>query len=762
MNVGIRGAVEQGIRTANGETEATEAEKDAVKKLFTEYSQARTFDKTARQRYTRDRRYAAGTANKTWASDANIIGAFIDILISFLYAKDPDVSARPAAQVSAPPLPAPPGLPGLMPPGAAPGAPLPGAPAALPAAPPQAFGAPAPGAPPPPPFGQPTDPLAMLAPPGAPPALPVAGAAAQSSEPLEHQDSKRFAETAQIVVSKQWKRARLKAAMKRMVRSSLSVGPGWFKAYMYSEQGRNPKLEKELDDARDNLERIEQLQEDLTGLEDPPENPEQKMDELKLQIEGLQKRLELLVKRGLCVDFIRAEDIQVSLDVASTEDYRDADWISHDLYIEKGTAKTRFKKLTDTDIAEATVYVQRETGKDDTTPVDGFMSPNVDTPEGSFVRATDVNQGTAQAVIGGKDKPIEFIKVIELWDRRDVHIKTMVDGVKTWAVEPFVPEHASSRFYPFFRLAFYEVDGSRHPQSLSERLWKLQDEYSSRRSSGRKTRERSIPGTVFNSGELEPTEAKKLEDSTEMEMVGIRTTTVGADINKVIAAKPIPRVDPALFDTREILYDMNVVSGVQEAQASGQSNADTATEADIQQSGFASRTNADRDCEEDMLTEFAQYTLEIAVQGLTIRDVQRLAGPYAFWPAGMDVEDILTLVEVEIAAGTTGKPRAKADKETWATLLPIIISEYKEMQLAQQMGDLAAVETHKNIVNETIKRLDDRLTIDDIIVLGAVPPLLPVAPGMPGDPAASAQPGGAAPAIGNGTINKPPQPAASA
>lgn len=758
----VRAAVEQGIRKANGETEATEAEKEAVKKLFREYSQAREFDKTSRQRYTRDRRYAAGTANKTWASDANIIGAYIDILIGFIYAKDPDVSARPAAQVAPPPPPpAPLGIPTLQPPGAMPGAPpipgaTPGGPlpaqpvAPVPATPtPQAFGGEQPAA----------DPLAALAPPGAPPALPVAGAMAQSAEPLERQDAKRFAETAQIVVSKQWKRARLKHVMKRVVRSSLSVGPGWFKSYMYSEQGRNPKLEKELSDARDNLERIEKLQNDLTGLEDPPENPEAVMEELKLQIAGLEKRVELLVKRGLCIDFIRAEDIQVSLDVASTEDYLAADWVSHDIYVEKETAKSRFPRLSDDDIKRATEYVQRETGKDDTTPIDGFMSPNVETPEGSFVRATDVNQGTAQAVIGGKEKPIKFLKVVELWDHRDMNIKTMVDGVDTWAVEPYPPEHASSRFYPFFRLALYEVDGSRHPQSLSDRMWKLQDEYSSRRSSGRKTRERSIPGTIFNSGELDPTEAKKLEDSTEMEYVGVRTTTVGADINKVVGAKPVPRIDPAIYDTKDILYDMNVISGVQEAQASGNSDADTATEADIQQSGFASRTSADRDTEEEMLNDFAQYTLEISVQGLKARDVQRLAGPFAFWPEGMDVEDILTLVEIEIMAGTTGKPRAKADKETWATLLPLILDMYAKMQLAFGMGDMPAVETYKNIINETIKRLDDRLSIDDIIVLGAVPP---VAPGLPGAPPTAA-PGGAAPppATGNGTVNKPPEPAAA-
>src|SRR6478736_9982010 len=98
IQAGIAAAVSQGVQEGDP-NEIPQDEIDAVKRLFTEYSTAREFDKWARQCYVRDRRYAAGTANRTWASDANIIGAFIDILCSFLYAKDPDVSVRPAARV---------------------------------------------------------------------------------------------------------------------------------------------------------------------------------------------------------------------------------------------------------------------------------------------------------------------------------------------------------------------------------------------------------------------------------------------------------------------------------------------------------------------------------------------------------------------------------------------------------------------------------------------------------------------------------------
>jgi hypothetical protein len=693
MNTGLRNAVEEGVRAGDpNASEIPEAEIAAVKKLFTQYSVARDFDKVFRQAMARNRRYAAGTANPNWASDANILGAFIDILQAFLYAKDPDVSVRPAARVS----------------------PTPEEQAAF----------------------------AM-----------VGGDKSQLN-------AQKFSETAQIVISQQWRKAKLKRTMKRMLRASLSVSTGWFKALMYSPE-MNPLLEKELSDLQDNLKKIQALQADL--VETTQEDIDEKRTELESQITAVQAHAELSVKKGLCIDFVRTEDVQVSLDVASESEYLDADWISHDVYVEVCDAGWRFPRLTKDDIATATKYVQRQTGQDRVV-IDQTMAPNTALPEGTFVKATDnVGIGSAQVgLMGGNDKPVEFIKAVELWDHRDMKVKTMVDGVKRWARDPYPPPYAASRFYPFFALALYEVDGQRHAQSLPDRVCKLQDEYSSRRSSGRKMRERSIPGIILDGGQVDPANVDRIRKSEEQEITVVRLTTPGLKVSDVVTEKPVSRIDPLVFDTKEILYDMNVVTGVQEAQASGVSQANTATEADINQSGFTSRTGADRDTEEDMLTEFAQYTLEIAVQGLSTEEVQRIAGPYAVWPEGMPVDEILTLVDVEIKAGTTGKPRAQADKEAWATLLPLIMDMLAKIQLATQMGDVATEQTLKNILNETLKRLDDRLSIESILAPAAAPVM---APGMPGASPTSAPPGAAAPPeappgaegppTGNGTINNP-------
>jgi hypothetical protein len=688
MQAGLRAAVEQGVRQGDGD-ETPDAEIDAVKKLFTEYTIARTFDEWARKGYGLDRRYAAGTANPNWASDANILGAYIDILCSFLYAKDPDVSVRPAARVKPPPK--------------------------------------------------------------------IQQELALAGGDMSQEDAQQFAATAQIVIPQQWRKAKLKRNMKKQLRAALSIGPGWFKALMYAPEG-NPLAEKELGDLRDNLAKAEALQKELAE-DDLTGDPEQTVLELQSQITAIQAHMELSLKKGLCIDFVRAEDMQVSLDVTSISDYLEADWVSQDIYIRKSDVKWRLPRLTKEDVAGATTYVQRQTGQDQQ-PVDQLMTPNASLPEGTFVKQSD-NPGTGGPLLGGQDKPVEFVKAVELWDHRDMKIKTMVDGVKKWAREPYTPPHAASRYYPYFLMALYEVDGQRHPQSLCTRARKLQDEYSSRRSSGRKMRERSIPGIIFDAGGLGPEEIEKIKKSEEQEFTPVRPTTVGAKLSDMIAEKPVARIDPLVFDTKEILYDLNIISGVQEAQASGISQANTATEADINQSGFASRTGADRDTEEDMLTDFAQYTLEIAVQALDQTEVERIAGPYAFWLHDMNVDDILTLVDVEIKAGTTGKPRAQADKEAWATLLPIIMDSIGKIQMAQAAGDVATEQTLKNIINETLKRLDDRLSIDNILAPSAAPV---VAPGMPGAPSTSAPPGAASPddpatapdiAVGNGTVNNP-------
>lgn len=728
------GAVDAGIQQANAQDDER-VEKEQVEKLRKEYVAARAFDECARKRYAENRAYASGKALKRWYSTANLIASFIDILVSFLYAKDPDVSVQPAKQVVTPrDPPAPPVMPGM--PGALPVGGPEVTPPALPApAVPPLAGMPPGGAEGAPPVGMP----------GVPPMLPVPPAAIiPGGTPLVDRgtpDSKErnaFAQTMALVIQRLWKDARLKHAAKKQVRSALTVDVGWFKAVMFSNEEPNPQTAAMLYNKQTALRtanaKIAQLQADSPDYESSTAN----VKTLQTAIAALESG-KMRMRYGQHIDFCRAEDIQVSLDVASTDDYRDAGWISQDIYTPKCDLATRFQnpdgspRFSEDELRTATVYFQRQSAADADESKDG---------EGSYSKTR-----SSSSAKSGDGKDAEFCKIVELWDKRENLIKTFVEGIDKWAVEPYPPQQASTRFYSFFRLAFYEVDGERHPQSMPDRLEKQQDEYSATRSGARKTRERSVPGVMFNKGMVAPESVERLEKSEHGELIGIDLTNQQTPIGDAIAPKPMPTVDPRLWDTTATQADMEKLSGVQEALQSSVQVAKTATEANIQQTGFSSRTSADRDTEEDVFTDLATYTAETAIQTLPIDYVQKIAGPEAFWPMGMDIDDVFTMLSIEITAGTTGKPKAEEERRAWATILPMLtkmVVQIRQMELT----DPPLATALRNMLRETVRRLDDRIDVEQFLAIGP-PPLMPALPPPGGEggsdnmPDLGSQPGSA-------------------
>lgn len=711
------GAVDAGIQQANGDDEKR-IEKEQVEKLRKEYQSARAFDECVRTRYAQNRSYASGKALKLWYSTANLIASFIDILVSFLYAKDPDVSVLPAKQVVIP----------KDPPAPAPLAPIPGA-----GVPPPGGALPAagvedpviPGAPVQPPAvgGMSPPPVGTGGAPPLPPAPPVPGGTPLIDRgTMDSKERNAFAQTMALVIPRLWKDGRLKHAAKKQVRSALTVNVGWFKAVMFSDQEPNPQTAALLYNKQNALKAAQAQLAKLTSEDPAYEQTAASARSIEEAVAALQKG-KMRTRHGMHIDFCRAEDIQVSLDVASTDDYRDAGWISQDIYVPKCDLATRFQnpdgtpRFTEDDLRGATGYFQRQSAAQEGEGKDA---------EGSYSRT----KGNSSAK-GADGKDLEFCKIVELWDKRENLIKTFVEGIDKWAVEAYPPPHASTRFYSFFRLAFYEVDGERHPQSLPDRLEKQQDEFSATRSGMRKTRERSIPGVMFNKGMVNPESVEKLEKSEHGELIGIDLTNNQMPLKDAVTEKPMPTIDPRLWDTTQNQADMEKISGVQEALQSSVQVAKTATEANIQQSGFSSRTSADRDTEEDVFQDLATYSAEVSIQVLPPDYVAKIAGPEAFWPFGMDIDDVFTMLSVEITAGTTGKPRADEERRQWATLLPLLSRMVVQIR-QMEMTDPPLANALRNMLRETVRRLDDRMDVEQFLAIGP-PPLLPSLPGEGGD-----------------------------
>jgi hypothetical protein len=529
-------------------------------------------------------------------------------------------------------------------------------------------------------------------------------------------------------------------------------------------------MKNDLNDLRDNIERLTAVQASLasTGVEGATEQADVELAQQSELVESLQNKIEATIRKYMAIDFVPAQNIQTSLDVACTEDYLDANWNADAIYILRNEAKQKFPRLNDEDVKAATTYYQRQV-KDvqpltDNVNIPFAMGGNVGPDDAEYYTA-GVSSTGQQA--GTADNGPEFVKVVELWDKRTNHIKTMIEGVKRWAREPFQPPYASSRFFPYFRLAFYEVDGARHPQSLSWRLMKLQDEYARSRSNFRLVRERGIPGTLFNQSGMSPEDVQKIVGGTQQEFIGVTPVNPDMPIQNLFAAKPVEKIDPRMFDNQPILADMEKISGVQEALQSSATPDKTATQANIEQSGFASRTTADRDFLEDMLDDLANYTGELALGALNIRDAQRIAGPAAYWPHGMEIDDLLTMVEIEIEAGSTGKPGEEGDAQAWGVVLPVLKEAIMTINEAVKMGDIPLAKILSELVRETMSVMgittDPERFLPPIPEVPDVPDLGMALPGMgiPGAPG-SVAPAGAAPSLppsagsaGGGSLSAP-------
>lgn len=645
---GALAALNKGIAKADGRTADDEKEEAQVKARFKGYTTARKFDSINRKQFAKDRRYAAGKANVLWAVDTNLVGAFIDILCSTLYARNPDVSIRKAPQVDD-----------------------------------------------------------------------------EGTQQMED-----FAKTSELVVSRLWLDAKLKQRMRRVIRSVLSTGQGWLKMVFVTEKKPRPELNAQLNDLQTKLMNLQAAREKAADPDSPLSDDEMAVEEGRIEalVATIKKKLELATVTGLKIDFVRAEDMQVSLDVATLEEYEEADWCANAIYVLKDSLKERFPDLSDEDIKSAKEYFQKQhkdrdgAGQDAITPMGDVQSEHAE-------MFTTGNQSD--------DSP-PFAKVVEQWDRTDGNVYTMIEGVKCWAKKPFVPDYAATRFIPYFYFSFFEVDDQRFPQSLSWRLSKLQDEYACSRSNFRLTRERSITGIVVNASQIADTEAKKLADSKQQEIIPIKLTNPDGDIRTAFAPKPVGTFDPRVFDNTPILQDMERISGVQEALAAATQTVKTATEASIQQTGFQARTGADRDTIETAMVDMAQWTLEQALQCMTIQQVQRICGVKAFWPGpsadgkpGMDITDLLTMVNVTIFAGTTGKPKSESDKQAWSVVLPLLRELLVQIQQAAAGGNIPLSKALTALLKETFRRMGDDIDVDEFIPQGLGDPPPPPPPPVP-------------------------------
>ena len=499
----------------------------------------------------------------------------------------------------------------------------------------------------------------------------------------EYRIADLFGQTLQIVLNESLKRAELKKVAKQVLRSCMTSKIGVVKVTYQRDFYRDPLVSRQFNDAQDSIAKMQNDLQTLVANNEDTSDKEALIEEVQNTMTALQDQVEVLQREGLNLGFIRPEDFRMDTSLDTLQDYDQAKWMANVTWMTPSDVMERFQ-LTKEEIEKFTVYRRTQDGILNRLRRDETWSSN---------QTEDVNLAMA---------------VWEYWDRTTQTVYTWVEGCEKWVKEPFAPKRMGDVFFPYFVLGLNWIDGQEWPISETELLMSLQDEYNTIRSQQTKHRELSAPFFVADASRVNYEDIEVFSNASIGEIALINAS--GQDVRSVFQPSNPPPMNPQVYDTTPLRTDMEWISGLGDAQRGGIMRAKTATEANIQQAGLATRVQEKVDITEDWLKKIAWFAAEVLLQEIPPEKAQEIAGPNAFWPI-LNKQQLYDSVYLDIAAGSTGMPDTDAESMRWTELMPMLMQGIQFVQQLRQMGIPDQFNPYIQLLEETFKRFDERIDI---------------------------------------------------
>lgn len=500
------------------------------------------------------------------------------------------------------------------------------------------------------------------------------------------------------------KDAKLKQRGKAAVRSSLTSTIGWVKLVYQVERREDPIIRNRINDAQDNVDQIKTLLAETDGENGESGEHEAKMFELKQQIDALNKQVEVVVSEGLVLDTISADDL-IILDEScrDIDEYMQASEIVHRIKMTVGAFKNQFGVAPP---KQAKKYVN------------GVETEFKDVDEDDYI-----------------------VNVFEVWSMKDLTVYTICEGSQSYVREPYQPQTLGAQWYPFFGLQLRRVDGVKYPKSVVEQLIELQDEYNTRRTNDAEHRKKNIPVRLLNksSGISDQEISAICNRSINTDVIGVTMDANQPLANQLGSLPEIP-YNPAMYDSSDIMRDMEMVGNTQDAARGAVNKAKTATEAEIMSMGMQSRTGEALDVIEDWLSDIATYAAQLLLQNMPVAYIKRRFGQEAIWPE-LSKKELFEMVSVSIRGGSTARPNQMKERDQWLQLLPIIQQTMEKVTMAKQAGMMDIAEASIKLLDETLLRFDEKMDAKELLGIDMEAEGMPMMAGaMPGQVPVDGQP----------------------
>ena len=505
----------------------------------------------------------------------------------------------------------------------------------------------------------------------------------ESMDKSEYEMLRSFATTLEIVLNELLEAAKLKHIAKAATRRVFSEGIAWAKVGWQRDIKQDPIILNRIADTQDNILQLQRLITELQGQD--TSTHEAKLEELHQLQKSLEDAVEIVVSDGLVIDLLTAENVILDPAIASLEDWDKSRYIIHEVLLPLDTAKAQYPDASFS--ATAT--------NDEARPV--TLAAPTSLQNNDRTRANE-----------------RMVKIWEVWDKTTMTVYTLSDEVVDYVREPYQPEIVSEDWYPFYPLAFEITDSRVYPFSVTELLEPLQAEYLETREKYALHRKRAIPMMGVRKDAVLPEDARKINEGELLEMVRLEGSPDGKPVQNELGFIPYPPIDGSLYDTSAIRFDVEMMSGLQDAQRGAIARPKTATEAEVMQSGLTSRVTEMQDTIEDWIEQIATAGAELALWVMTKSEVERIAGRGAVWPE-LDKETIYRFVKVSIRSGTSGKPNKSQEQRNWAQVVPLAMQLMQSVMQAEKMGESELANAQRELLAETLRRLDERFDVDRLL-----------------------------------------------
>ena len=467
-----------------------------------------------------------------------------------------------------------------------------------------------------------------------------------------------------------------KTAMKQLVRRASTTGVAYLKLGFQREYDSDPKVSERLSDFRSQMQYVQRLSDEIQ--DDEEGDKETRERELQHAIESLEAQEYVLMREGLVFDFPESTRVIPDQMCRSLVGFVGARWIT----VEYLYTPDEVKEVFGVDVGRGF-----KAYRDDGTQRDADDQP-------------ELQLGGYDGEDGEDTKRSELVCVWEHYDRKAGVVYYVADGHKAFLREPGPPDIYVEDFWPVFALTFNEVEDPKNvfPPSDVSLMLDMQMDYNRSRQGQREHRRAARPRFVVPTGMLDDEGKLKLQTAEPFEVIELNMQPDRA-VSDIIQPIPMPGVDPNLYETNPLFTDIQLSTGVQEAQFGATSKA-TATESSIAEGSRVASVDSNVDDLDNFLTRIARASGQVLLNEMSQDMVQRIAGRGAMWP-DLSLEEIAEEVYLEVEAGSTGRPNQAQEVRNWQQMLPFLV------QMPQINPTFLA--------KETLKRLDDKMDLTDAI-----------------------------------------------